>query len=180
VCQSQDVSKNPVYCSQLSANIFYTVYVPYPWKTGGDDTKDNGDPNHRGRAKVHALQLALRTELLACQDHKAFWDFVRKHTDARPKKSKVSLADLSADRLNCPPAVPASLNSDQLEFNARMARELAYEPADISPRQSYTREITLEDIEDMKKHIKEHGLDTALASTGSPTKTAWPFQTRNY
>ncbi|KAJ6549955.1 hypothetical protein B0H19DRAFT_889939, partial [Mycena capillaripes] len=33
---------------------------------------------------------------------------------------------------------------------------------DTSPRQSYTRDITLEDIEWMKRHITEHGLDTAV------------------
>jgi hypothetical protein len=43
-----------------------------------------------------------------------------------------------------------------------MARELATELPDTSPRQSYTRDITLEDIEWMKRHISEHGLDTAV------------------
>ncbi|KAJ7153959.1 hypothetical protein C8R43DRAFT_818999, partial [Mycena crocata] len=120
--------------------------------------------SHRGRAKVHELQLGLRAELLACKDHKSFWDFVRKHTDARPKKSKVSLNDLSNNfeaRLNHPKTTPATFNTDQLEFNARMARDLENEPVDTSPHQSYTRDITLEEIEEMKRHIKEHGLDTA-------------------
>jgi hypothetical protein len=48
----------------------------------------------------------------------------------------------------------------------RIARELASEPMDTSPRQSYTREITLEDIEWMKRHITEHGLDTAVGVDG--------------
>ncbi|KAJ7850455.1 hypothetical protein B0H13DRAFT_2360667 [Mycena leptocephala] len=49
-------------------------------------------------------------------------------------------------------------------FNARMARELASRPtlADTTPRQSCTRDITLEDVEWMKRHITEHGLDTAI------------------
>jgi hypothetical protein len=47
-----------------------------------------------------------------------------------------------------------------------MAIELATEPADTSPRQSYTRDITLEDIEWMKRHISEHGLDTAIGVEG--------------
>ncbi|KAK6977106.1 hypothetical protein R3P38DRAFT_2476026, partial [Favolaschia claudopus] len=93
------------------------------------------DLSHRGRAKVHALQLALRTELLACKDHKEFWDFVRKDTDPHPPKAKVSLTNLSADfdaRLNFPATMPKSFNSDQPAFNTRMARELAAEPPDLS------------------------------------------------
>lgn len=114
---------------------------------------------------VHELQQGIRQELLACKDHKSFWDFVRKRTDARPRKAKVTLSQLSSNfeaRLNYPAAAPASFNTDQLAFNARMARDLADEPLDTSPRQSYTRDITLEEIEEMKAHIKEHGLDTAF------------------
>ncbi|KAJ7032921.1 hypothetical protein C8F04DRAFT_958347, partial [Mycena alexandri] len=139
---------------------------PKPWKTGDEPEEDAENSSHRGRAKVHALQAGLQKELLACQDHKAFWDFVREHTDARPKKSKVSLTGLAKDfeaRLNHPAKTPATFNSEQLAFNARMARELnAHELVDTSPRLSYTREITLKDIEEMKKHIKEHGLDTSV------------------
>ncbi|KAJ7778028.1 hypothetical protein DFH07DRAFT_681812, partial [Mycena maculata] len=119
---------------------------------------------HRGRAKVHKLKQALRYELMACKDHKAFWDFVRKRTDARPKKAKVGLHDLSSDfevRLNPSVNPPASFNQEQLAFHARMARDLRHEPVDTSPRQSYTRDITLDEVQDMKRHIKEHGLDTA-------------------
>jgi hypothetical protein len=86
-------------------------------------------------------------------------------TDARPKKAKVSLDALARnfeEQLNYPETQPATFNSDQLAFNARMARELATELPDTSPRQSYTRDITLEDIEWMKRHISEHGLDTAV------------------
>jgi hypothetical protein len=43
-----------------------------------------------------------------------------------------------------------------------MARDLTAEPIGTSPRQSYTRDITLEDIEWMKHHISENGLDTAV------------------
>jgi hypothetical protein len=43
-----------------------------------------------------------------------------------------------------------------------VARELTSNPIDVSPRQSCTHDITLEDIEWMKRHIKEHGLDTSV------------------
>ncbi|KAJ7127264.1 hypothetical protein C8R43DRAFT_897521, partial [Mycena crocata] len=106
---------------------------------------------------------------MACKDHKSFWDFVRRHTDARRKKAKVTLQQLSTDfesRLNYPATTPRSFNSDQLEFNARMARKLTHEPMDTSLLQSYTRDIALEEIEEIKAHIKEHGLDTALGVDG--------------
>jgi hypothetical protein len=102
---------------------------------------------------VYELQAGLRAELLECKNIKEFWDFVRQRTDPRPKKAKVSLNALARDfedRLNYPAVQPATFNSDQLAFNARMAIELATEPADTSPCQSYTRDITLEDIEWMK------------------------------
>ncbi|KAJ6533557.1 hypothetical protein B0H19DRAFT_1080974 [Mycena capillaripes] len=120
--------------------------VPRSWKNWADAEESKLDENHRERAKE-------------------FWDFVRKRTDPRPKKSKVALKDLAdnfKDRLNYPAVQPVTFNSDQLAFNARMARELEPEPLDTSPRQSYTCDITLEDIEWMKRHITEHGLDTAV------------------
>ncbi|KAJ6545516.1 hypothetical protein B0H19DRAFT_1266939 [Mycena capillaripes] len=141
-----------------------------PWKSG-NDTDDDTDNNskHRGRAKVHALQAGLRKGLMDCKDHKEFWNFVRKRTDARPKKSKVSLQGLSKDfeaRLNYPATAPASFNADQFAFNKRMAEELQPGLPDTSPRQSYTRDITIEEIEAVKRHIKAHGLDTAVGCDG--------------
>ncbi|KAJ7156264.1 hypothetical protein C8R46DRAFT_828836, partial [Mycena filopes] len=64
--------------------------------------------------------------------------------------------------LNQPKVPPKSFNMEQLEFNARMAKSLTQDPVDTSPRQSCTREITMEDVEWMKRHIKEHGLDTSV------------------
>jgi hypothetical protein len=74
------------------------------------------------------------------------------------------VTELSVDfeaRLNYPEVTPKSFSKEQLEFNARMARELNQNRIDKSPRQSCTRDITLEDVEWMKRHIKEHRLDTS-------------------
>jgi hypothetical protein len=142
---------------------------PRPWKNWEDDTEPNTYESHRGRAKVHELQSGLRAELLGCKNIKEFWDIVRKRTDLRPKKAKVSLNALARDfeeRLNYPAVQPATFNSEQLAFNVRMAMELATEPPDMSPRQSYTRDITLEDIEWMERNISEQGLDTAIGVDG--------------
>ncbi|KAJ7609279.1 hypothetical protein DFH06DRAFT_1017199, partial [Mycena polygramma] len=136
---------------------------PKPWSTGEDAPDKDVDTGHRGRAKVHALQFALRTELLATKNPKEFWDFVRKRTDPRPKKAKVTVTQLSDNfeaRLNHPKVAPASFNADQLAFNARIAQNLR-PPPDSSPRLSYTRDITIEEIEEMKRHILAHGIDTA-------------------
>ncbi|KAK6981237.1 hypothetical protein R3P38DRAFT_2808333 [Favolaschia claudopus] len=75
--------------------------------------------------------------------------------------------------------MPKSFNSDQLAFNTWMARELAAEPPDLSPRQSYTREITLEDVEGMKKHIKKNGLDTAVGVDGFSYKDCLQIPNEN-
>jgi hypothetical protein len=141
---------------------------PKPWNTGEDTPDKDTERSHRGRAKVHALQFGLRSDLLACKTPKEFWDFVRKRTDPRPKKAKVTVTKLLAEfeaRLNYPKVTPASLNSDQLAFHARMAKGL-HPPPDSSPRQSYTRDITLDEIEEVKRHIKAHGLDTAMGVDG--------------
>ncbi|KAJ7081141.1 hypothetical protein B0H15DRAFT_747982, partial [Mycena belliarum] len=120
--------------------------------------------SHRGRARVHAMQFALRSELLACKSPKNFWDFVRKRTDPRPRQAKVTVTALSTEfegRLNYPRISPASFNTEQLAFNGKMARELSDPLPDNSPQQSYTRDITIKEIEAMKRHIKAHGIDTA-------------------
>ena len=94
---------------------------------------------------------------------------MRKRTDPRPKKSQVTVTQLSADfevRSNYPQVTPPSFNAEQLAFNAEMAKKLKNPPPDTSPRQSYTREITIEEIEEMKRHIKAHGLDTAMGVDG--------------
>ncbi|KAJ7149464.1 hypothetical protein C8R43DRAFT_835786, partial [Mycena crocata] len=135
-----------------------------PWTTGEDSPEKDTGGSHRGRAKVHALQFALRSELLACESPREFWDFVRKRTDPRQRKSKVTVEELSKDfeaRLNFPQVTPRSFNAEQLAFNARMANELKDPRPDSSPKQSFTRDITIEEIEAMKHHIIAHGLDTA-------------------
>jgi hypothetical protein len=139
------------------------------WKTGDDVPDKDTDRSHRGRAKVHALQFGLRQELLACKEPKEFWDFVRKRTDPRPKPAKVTVEAMSADfeaRLNYPQVMPASFNAEQLAFNARMNKALRDPPPDMSPRRSCTRDITMEEIEAMKRHIKAHGLDTSMGVDG--------------
>ncbi|KAJ7116279.1 hypothetical protein C8R43DRAFT_902438 [Mycena crocata] len=155
---------------------------PKPWPAGDDSPSEDTGGSHRGRAKVHALQFALRAELLACGSPKQFWDFVRKRTDPRPKKSKVTVTELSADfeaRLNFPEVTPPSFNSEQLAFNARMAKELKRPPPDTSPQQSYTREITIEEIEAMKRHIIAHGLDTAMGVDGFSYKDCLAIPNEN-
>jgi uncharacterized protein YecE (DUF72 family) len=139
------------------------------WKTGDDENIEYMNKTHRGQAKVHELQAGLRKQLLACENNKEFWDFVRKRTDPRPKKSKVTVTQLSTDfesRLNHPESTPTSFNAEELAFNARMAKELTQNPIDTSARQSCTREITMEDVEWMKRHIKEHGIDTSAGVDG--------------
>ncbi|KAJ7122094.1 hypothetical protein C8R44DRAFT_537024, partial [Mycena epipterygia] len=87
----------------------------------------------------------------------------------RPKPAQVSVEALSADfntRLNYPQVTPASFNAEQLAFNSRMNKELKHPPPDTSPQQSYTRDITIEEIEAMKRHIKAHGIDTAMGVDG--------------
>ncbi|KAJ6462371.1 hypothetical protein C8R47DRAFT_1026956, partial [Mycena vitilis] len=75
------------------------------------------------------------------------------------------LSDDFEARLNPPKVAPASFNADQLAFNARIAQNLR-PPPDSSPRQSYTRDITIEEIEEMKRHILAHGIDTAAGVDG--------------
>ncbi|KAJ7208418.1 hypothetical protein B0H12DRAFT_995449, partial [Mycena haematopus] len=87
----------------------------------------------------------------------------------RPKPAKVSVEALSAEfesRLNHPMVMPASFNAEQLAFTERMNKQLKHPLPDTSPRQSYTRDITLGEIEAMKRHIKAHGIDTAMGVDG--------------
>ncbi|KAJ7061286.1 hypothetical protein C8F01DRAFT_936526, partial [Mycena amicta] len=121
---------------------------------------------HRGRAKVHALQKDLRQRAVdeGKKSIKAFWDFYRALMDPRPQKSRVGLDELSDDflaRLNYPVVPPETFNTDQLDFNAEMVELLVHEPVDNSPRLSFTRDIELEDIEDVKRHIKSHNLGSS-------------------
>ncbi|KAJ7609712.1 hypothetical protein DFH06DRAFT_1346189 [Mycena polygramma] len=75
-------------------------------------------------------------------------------------------------RLNFPKVPPDSFNAEQLAFNVRMAKDLC-PPPDMSPRQSYTRDITHKEIEEMKRHIKAHGLDTAFGVDGFSYEDCW-------
>ncbi|KAK7007087.1 hypothetical protein R3P38DRAFT_2792972 [Favolaschia claudopus] len=53
---------------------------------------------------------------------------------------------------------------------SRMSCELPGDALDSSPQQSYAREITLDEIEWMKRHIGEHGLDTAVGVNDTQTE----------
>jgi hypothetical protein len=51
-------------------------------------------------------------------------------------------------------------------MSAEMNKDLKGPLPDNSPGQSYTRDITIEEIEAMKRHIKAHGIDTAMGVDG--------------
>jgi hypothetical protein len=88
-CREQHLNDPTTAKRKVSTALDETFPVkPKPWITGEDAPDKDAGRSHRGRAKVHALQFALLSELLACDTPKIFWDFVRKRTDPRPKKSE--------------------------------------------------------------------------------------------
>ncbi|KAJ7116000.1 hypothetical protein C8R44DRAFT_595656, partial [Mycena epipterygia] len=81
----------------------------------------------------------------------------------RPKPLKVTIEQLTATfraRMNLPEVVPASFNVPQLELQQEMADALPKFNVDMSPKQSFSRKISAEDIEWGKKHVREHTVDS--------------------
>ncbi|KAJ7061768.1 hypothetical protein C8F01DRAFT_969286, partial [Mycena amicta] len=118
---------------------------------------------HRGRAKVFALQKAEREKIVQAgrKGPQHFWNSYKNLTDPRVPEPDVTLDEMSNDftkRLNYPSEMPEAFDGGVLMFNAEMAALLANEPIDTTPLLSLTRKISLEEIEEVKAHLKEHGL----------------------
>ncbi|KAJ6457443.1 hypothetical protein C8R47DRAFT_1027178, partial [Mycena vitilis] len=120
-----------------------------------DDVPDDPE-NHRGREKVRLLQKSLRDKIFDCKDAGSFWRILRGWTDPRPKPIQVSLEDLTEEfkkRMNEPEEAPPSFNQDQLRTSAELFKEMPRINEDTSPRKSFSRRLTLGDIEWGKRHI---------------------------
>ncbi|KAJ7436376.1 hypothetical protein B0H11DRAFT_1648108, partial [Mycena galericulata] len=131
---------------------------PSAWKDQPDEEEFvGGDPeHHRGREKVRLLQKSLRDKIFDCKDAGAFWRVLRGWTDPRPKPVQVSLEELTEEfkkRMNEPEVTPSSFDKDQLEMMAQLFQDMPRNNADESPKKSFSRKLTLKDIEWGKKHI---------------------------
>ncbi|KAJ7269983.1 hypothetical protein B0H12DRAFT_999598, partial [Mycena haematopus] len=81
----------------------------------------------------------------------------------RPKPVQVSLDELTVEfqkRMNEPEETPLSFNKELLQGWAEEFERMPRTNEDWSPRKSFSRKLTLEDIEWGKRHIRKH-LQTA-------------------
>ncbi|KAJ7263168.1 hypothetical protein B0H12DRAFT_977612, partial [Mycena haematopus] len=81
----------------------------------------------------------------------------------RPKPVQVSLDELTVEfqkRMNEPEETPPSFNKELLQGWAEEFERMPRTNEDWSPRKSFSRKLTLEDIEWGKRHIRKH-LQTA-------------------
>ncbi|KAJ7135937.1 hypothetical protein C8R44DRAFT_539443, partial [Mycena epipterygia] len=81
----------------------------------------------------------------------------------RPKPVLVSLDELTEEfqkRMNESEVTPPTFNKEQLQRAAELFRDMPRVNEDESPRKSFSRKLTLKDIEWGKKHIMER-LSTA-------------------
>ncbi|KAK7054062.1 hypothetical protein R3P38DRAFT_2478736, partial [Favolaschia claudopus] len=127
-----------------------------------DDDEEGltGNPeHHRGRVKLRDLQKKLRDSIFECKDAGAFWRIMRGWTDPRPKPIQVSLDQLTEEftkRMNEPEETPPSFNKEQLRAWARLFEQMPRTNRDHSPRKSFSRKLTLEDIQWGKRQIMTH------------------------
>ncbi|KAJ7715271.1 hypothetical protein B0H16DRAFT_1225549, partial [Mycena metata] len=131
------------------------------WKSQKEANEiPQGDPeDHRGRERVRQLQKSLRDKVFECKDAGAFWRVLRGWTDPRPKPIQVSLEVLTQEfqkRMNEPEESPASFNKEQLRVSAALFKEMPRINEDTSPKKSFSRKLTLADIEWGKRHIMKH------------------------
>lgn len=139
----------------------FQVLKPKPWQSQtADDGPLSGNPeNHRGREKVRSFQSTQRDKIFACEDAGAFWKVLRDWTDPRPKPVQVSLNQLTEEfttRMNHPVETPASFNIAQLAIDKELADDLPRFNEDTSPKGSFSRKLTIADIEWGKRHIRKH------------------------
>ncbi|KAJ7253308.1 hypothetical protein B0H12DRAFT_1017572, partial [Mycena haematopus] len=119
--------------------------------------------DHRGRERVRQLQKSLRDKIFECKDAGAFWRVLRGWTDPRRKPIQVTLEELTDEfkkRMNEPEVTPPTFNKEQLRTSAELFKDMPRVNDDVSPRKSFSRRLTLADIEWGKRHIMTH-LSTA-------------------
>jgi hypothetical protein len=86
---------------------------------------------------------------------------LRGWTDPHPKPVRVPLAELTDEfkkRMNHPEETPLSFNKEKLQKWAEEFKDMPRINEDWPPRKSFSRKLTLEDIEWGKRHIMNHML----------------------
>ncbi|KAJ7017980.1 hypothetical protein C8F04DRAFT_1278475 [Mycena alexandri] len=113
------------------------------WKSQEDNAEDlPGDPeDHRGRERVRLLQKSLRDKIFECKDAEDL-------TEEFPK------------RMNEPEDIPITFNQEQLRISAELFKDMPRINEDVSPKKSFSRKLTLADVEWGKHQIMKH-LSTA-------------------
>ncbi|TEB23668.1 hypothetical protein FA13DRAFT_1595749, partial [Coprinellus micaceus] len=113
---------------------------------------------HRGR---HANRLKQHRNLQALESVRTpgeLWRLKRWWTDSKPRPEKVTLGMLKEDfqeRMNPPPTLPAFIDQEMFENDSRRASSIPEHTVDISPKQSFSRPFTSEEVAWAKNRIKK-------------------------
>ncbi|KAJ7167375.1 hypothetical protein C8R43DRAFT_877688, partial [Mycena crocata] len=121
-------------------------------------------PSHRGREKERELQRENLQKLLNVVSNKDFWVLVRGWTDPKKRVARVTseqLRDVFQTRLNPPEMLPPEFNRDERERHKHLADLLPARTVDTTPNQTFSRPFTIEDIEEVKCHIRKHNIKSA-------------------
>ncbi|KAK7042220.1 ribonuclease H1 [Favolaschia claudopus] len=153
---------------EADAKVFTTVPEESPPKRKlvdvTDADLDPDPPAHRGRAAERALQRENLQTLLNVTSNKEFWNLVRGWTDPKQRTAQVSaeeLREVFESRLNPPQIVPEEFDKDERERHQNLCDMLPSSTPDTTPHRTFSRPFTIEDIEEVKLHIRKHNIRSA-------------------
>ncbi|CDO70999.1 hypothetical protein BN946_scf184844.g3 [Trametes cinnabarina] len=114
-----------------------------------------------------ARRRAFLTQLTHAPSPAAFWATYRRLVDDKPRPSQVSLEALTADfraRMNPPPLLPETFDGLTHALNRLYSRSLPRRTTDYSAGQHFATPFSLEEIEDVKLHLRKHGSQSAVGA----------------
>ncbi|TEB27284.1 hypothetical protein FA13DRAFT_1634787, partial [Coprinellus micaceus] len=113
---------------------------------------------HRGRYANRAKQHRNLQALEAVRTPGELWRLKRWWTDPKPRPERVKLETFKEDfqeRMNPPPILPRFIDQEIVENDHVRASRIPERTVDISPKQSFSRPFTSEELAWVKTRLKK-------------------------
>jgi Reverse transcriptase (RNA-dependent DNA polymerase) len=110
------------------------------------------------------MQNVNLQNLLSCKNDTRFWKYVCDWLDVKKKPPQVTLNDIKKtfeSRMNPPTHFPSSFNRVEWELNQTSADAIPPTTIDRTEGLYFSRSFSLEEIEQVKIHIKKHSSNSA-------------------
>ncbi|KAF5378897.1 hypothetical protein D9615_006858 [Tricholomella constricta] len=155
--------KTPLPLDKVTSNI--TQHPANPHNPHPDTVPKRPDfpEAHRGRNKLLAIKDFNRRQVMEAPNNGVFWKIIKRLADPQRVQVSVSAHELKSvfeARLNPPPILPPSFDSNQYQLNRILANLIPPSTTDQTPEKFFSSQWEEDDIAWVKDHLKKHSISS--------------------